>query len=66
MFGHLTPRSGEQSRLKGCPVSFRSLKTEWILTTGYRTAQEAQRDIRHFLMHWYNCSPCERLLRRHP
>jgi putative transposase len=29
---------------------FRSLKTEWIPTTGYRTAQEAQRDISHFLM----------------
>ena len=26
---------------------FRSLKTEWIPTTGYRTAQEAQRDISH-------------------
>ncbi|WP_409280886.1 IS3 family transposase [Pseudomonas defluvii] len=33
---------------------FRSLKTEWIPTTGYRTAQEAQRDISHFLMHRYN------------
>ena len=30
---------------------FRSLKTEWIPTVGYRTAQEAQRDISHFLMH---------------
>jgi putative transposase len=33
---------------------FRSLKTEWIPTTGYRTTQEAQRDISHFLMHRYN------------
>ncbi len=33
---------------------FRSLKTEWIPTLGYRTAQEAQRDISHFLIHRYN------------
>ena len=33
---------------------FRSLKTEWIPTTGYRTAQEAQREISQFLMHRYN------------
>ena len=33
---------------------FRSLKTEWIPSFGYRTAQEAQRDISHFLMHRYN------------
>lgn len=33
---------------------FRSLKTGWILTKGYRTNQEAQRDISHFLMHRYN------------
>ena len=33
---------------------FRSLKTEWIPATGYRTAQEAQRDTSHFLMHRYN------------
>ena len=33
---------------------FRSLKTEWIPTVGNRTAQEAQRDISHFLMHRYN------------
>jgi putative transposase len=33
---------------------FRSLKTEWIPTTGYRTAQEAQRDISQFLMYRYN------------
>jgi len=30
---------------------FRSLKTEWIPTVGYMTAQEAQRDISHYLMH---------------
>lgn len=35
---------------------FRSLKTEWIPTLGYRTAQEAQRDISLFLMHRYNWS----------
>jgi len=33
---------------------FRSLKTEWMPVLGYRTAQEAQRDISHFLMHRYN------------
>src|SRR5450830_578924 len=33
---------------------FRRLKTEWIPTLGYITAQEAQRDISHFLMHRYN------------
>jgi putative transposase len=33
---------------------FRSLKTEWIPTAGYRTTQEAQRDISLFLMHRYN------------
>ena len=33
---------------------FRSLKTEWIPTTGYRTAQEAQRDISQFFMHRYS------------
>ncbi|NWD49469.1 IS3 family transposase [Pseudomonas gingeri] len=33
---------------------FRSLKTEWVPTLGYRTAQEAQRDISQFLMHRYN------------
>jgi putative transposase len=32
----------------------RSLKTEWVPTTGYRTIQEAQREISHFLMHRYN------------
>ena len=33
---------------------FRSLKSEWIPSTGYLTAQEAQRDISHYLMHRYN------------
>jgi len=33
---------------------FRSLKSEWIPQTGYLTAQEAQRDISHYLMHHYN------------
>jgi putative transposase len=30
---------------------FRSLKTEWIPSLGYKAAQEVQRDISHFLMH---------------
>lgn len=29
----------------------RSLKTEWIPTVGYMTAQEAHQDISHYLMH---------------
>ncbi len=33
---------------------FRSLKTEWIPTLGYRTAQKAQCDISHFFEHRYN------------
>ncbi|MCU8992293.1 IS3 family transposase [Pseudomonas aeruginosa] len=33
---------------------FRSLKSEWVPSTGYLTAQEAQRDISHYLMHRYN------------
>ncbi|MOA04818.1 Integrase core domain protein [compost metagenome] len=33
---------------------FRSLKTEWIPSTGYLCAQEARRDISHYLMHRYN------------
>ncbi|MCC7641968.1 MULTISPECIES: IS3 family transposase [unclassified Janthinobacterium] len=33
---------------------FRSVKTEWVPSTGYVTAQEAQRDISHYLMHRYN------------
>jgi len=33
---------------------FRSLKTEWIPTTGYMTGQQAQRDISQYLRHHYN------------
>jgi putative transposase len=33
---------------------FRNLKTEWIPTVGYMTAQEAHRDISHYLVHRYN------------
>ncbi|MGE1982656.1 IS3 family transposase [Pseudomonas aeruginosa] len=33
---------------------FRSLTSEWVPSTGYLTAQEAQRDISHYLMHRYN------------
>lgn len=33
---------------------FRSLKTEWIPTTGYMTGHQAQRDISQYLMHHYN------------
>ncbi|MFV9464663.1 IS3-like element IS222 family transposase [Pseudomonas aeruginosa] len=33
---------------------FRSLKSESVPSTGYLTAQEAQRDISHYLMHRYN------------
>ena len=33
---------------------FRSLKTEWIPTTGYMNGQQAQRDISQYLMHHYN------------
>lgn len=33
---------------------FRSLKSEWVPTVGYPTAQEAHRDISHYLMHRYN------------
>ena len=32
----------------------RSFKTEWLQSTGYMTAQEAQWDISHYLMHRYN------------
>jgi putative transposase len=34
--------------------AYPQLETEGIPTVGYRTAQEAQRDISHFLMHRYN------------
>jgi transposase InsO family protein len=33
---------------------FRSLKTEWVPTTGYMTAGEAHRDISYYLMQRYN------------
>jgi len=33
---------------------FCSEKTECIPTLGYKTAQEARRDLRLFLMHLYN------------
>jgi len=33
---------------------FRSLKTEWIPTTGYMTQREAKRDISFYLMNYYN------------
>src|SRR3569832_547885 len=33
---------------------FRSLKTEWIPRLGYTSAQQAHRDISHYLMHLYN------------
>ncbi|PRD30520.1 UNVERIFIED_CONTAM: insO2 [Trichonephila clavipes] len=33
---------------------FRSLKSEWVPNVGYMTAQEAHRDISHYLMHRYN------------
>lgn len=33
---------------------FRSLKSEWMPTTGYRSAVEAKRDVSYFLMNYYN------------
>ncbi len=33
---------------------FRSLKTEWLPTTGYMTLREAKRDISYYLMDYYN------------
>lgn len=33
---------------------FRSLKTEWIPSTGYMTAREARRDVGIYLMDYYN------------
>ncbi|MBY6062924.1 IS3 family transposase [Pseudidiomarina sediminum] len=33
---------------------FRSLKSEWMPTTGYRSAIEAKRDVSYFLMNYYN------------
>ena len=49
----VTPQSKAQDNAPMERV-FRSLKTEWMPTVGYRAAQEAQRDISHFLMHRYN------------
>ncbi|PXX21187.1 putative transposase [Burkholderia pyrrocinia] len=33
---------------------FRSVKTEWLPSAGYMSAQETHRDISHYLMHRYN------------
>lgn len=33
---------------------FRSLKTEWVPSTGYHSYQEAERDISYYLMDYYN------------
>ena len=33
---------------------FRSLKTEWIPSTGYISLKEARRDISYYLMNYYN------------
>lgn len=33
---------------------FRSFKTGWLPSVGYMSAQEAHRDISHYLMHRYN------------
>ena len=33
----------------------RSLKSEWMPTTGYRSFIEAKKDIGHYLMGYYNC-----------
>lgn len=33
---------------------FRSLKTEWLPATGYMSPREAKRDIRYYLMDYYN------------
>ncbi len=41
-------------RAVGMERLFRSFKTEWLPSTGYMTAQEAQRDISHYLMQRYN------------
>ncbi|AEA65110.1 ISPsy24, transposase orfB [Burkholderia gladioli BSR3] len=32
----------------------RSFRTEWLPSVGYMSAQEAHRDISHYLMHRYN------------
>lgn len=33
---------------------FRSLKSKWMPTTGYRSAVEAKRDVSYLLMNYYN------------
>ncbi len=33
---------------------FRSLKPEWLPTTGYMSLREAKRDISHYLMDYFN------------
>lgn len=33
---------------------FRSLKSEWIPSTGYRSLNEAKRDVGYYLMNYYN------------
>lgn len=33
---------------------FRSLKSEWVPTTGYRSLEEARKDIGQYLMGYYN------------
>ncbi|WP_416365179.1 IS3 family transposase [Pseudoalteromonas sp. PPB1] len=33
---------------------FRSLKTEWVPSTGYDSFKEAERDISYYLMNYYN------------
>jgi len=33
---------------------FRSLKSEWIPTTGYASLSDAKRDISYYLMNYYN------------
>ena len=53
---HAPEHESSWKLLGQCAVErvFRSLKTEWIPTVGYMTAQEAHRDISHYLMHRYN------------
>lgn len=33
---------------------FRSLKTEWISALGYRSLVDAEKDVRSYLMDYYN------------
>jgi putative transposase len=39
---------------KALDMGVPEFETEWIPTMGYMTAQEAHRDISHYLMHRYN------------